>query len=359
VSITLKHYNTFGVDEINAVSGVLADAALGNEPLSGFIAGPPDQRDVPNGGKQVTALEEYWCGIYGSKHAISFNSATSALFAASGAIGLKPGDHIISTPWTMSATVAAPKFYGVTVDFADIEDKTFCINPEIVEKLAQELPRPKAVFAVNLFGHCAQIHVLREICDKYGMFLIEDACQAPRARDTQFFSGTVGDIGIYSLNRHKHINCGEGGIAITDNDKIAKGMRSVRNHGIDPLGLNLRMTEIEAAIALSQAKKIDKHCRHARELGNALSEGLQDLFEVPHIRPLCGHDFYLWVGKPRDTNRELKVPHIKGFIQPLHKIFTGGYDFCPVVERMRETVICFETAKYDVDPGELIEAFRE
>jgi perosamine synthetase len=309
--------------------------------LSGFIAGPPDSRDIPNGGPMVRKLEEEWQLRYGVKHALSFNSATTALMAACKAVGVERGDHVICPPWTMSATPAAAIHCGAVIDFADIEPDTFCIDPERVLDI-MERREVQAVMAVNLFGHPAELEWLKEICGSRGVSLIEDAAQTPLATEDGKRSGTVGDIGVYSLNRHKHIHCGEGGIAVTDDDELAAKMRSVRNHGVDPLGLNLRMTELEAAVAYTQLKDIDRHVNARIKFAHELNEALPI---EPFVRPGCTHDYYMWVVKHDGSGLE-EVPHIKGYIQPLHKIFTGGYADCPVVEEMRNEIICFETCKW-------------
>ena len=344
-------YKSIGEEEKAAVMRVMDSGCL-----SGFVAGPPDVRDQGvNGGPEVQALEEQWKKKYGVKHAITFNSATTALMAACGAAEVRPGDHVICPPWTMSATVAAAKFYGAVIDFADIEEDYFCINPDAVESIKTI---PKAVMAVNLFGQPCDLHRLREYCDKNGSILIEDCAQAPYAWMHDKLAGTIGHIGVYSLNRHKHIHCGEGGVAVTNDDELARKMRSIRNHGIDPLGLNLRMTELQAAIARVQVKNMPFHIGARKRLAKILTDGLREYMDVPKIRWTCTHNYYLWVTKqPLDG---LKVPHIRGYIQPLHKIFTGGEADCPVTERLRETVTCFEICKYNIqDVKPVIGAFRE
>lgn len=323
--------------------------------LSGFVAGPPDSRDIPNGGPKIRELEDAWCDRYNVKHALTFNSATSGLYAACAAADVQHGDHVITTPWTMSATVAAPLALGATVDFADIEDETYCINPDKVRRAHQITHRDygvtKAVIAVNLFGHPAKLSELREICDDNGMILIEDAAQTPLAMEYGRISGTVGDLGVYSLNRHKHIHCGEGGVVVTNSDELAARVRSVRNHGIHPLGLNLRMTELEAAIALVQLNNITEHVNNRRMFGKVMSETLKNVIDVPFARDGCEHDFYMWVAKMDAST--LDVPHIKGYIQPLHNIFMGGQRDCPMVEKMRNEIVCFETCKYDPTADQL------
>jgi len=253
-------------------------------------------------------------------------------------------------------------FAFATIDFADIEEETYCIDPDEVERVWRTTAlyggRTAAVIAVNLFGHPARLSRLREICNERGMFLIEDSAQTPLASDDGMISGAVGDIGVYSLNRHKHIHCGEGGIAVTNDDARAEGMRSVRNHGVLPLGLNLRMTEIEAAIANVQLKNIDKHVGARRSFGWTLSNELGSVMDVPTVRDGCEHDYYFWLAKAKG---KLEIPHIRGYIQPLHRIFIEGQGHCPVVERMREGTIGFETCKYvptDSELDQIIEAFR-
>ena len=356
--IELKPYRWFGEREKAAVMEVMDSGVL-----SAFVAGPPDERGKEvNGGVWVRKLEAAWELRYDVKHAISFNSATSGLLAACKAVNIRPGDHVITTPWTMSATVAAAKYCGAVIDFADIEAETYCIDPsrvvEILERNARDGIVTQAIMAVNLFGHPAEIMRLRSITDYWpGLKLIEDSAQTPLATENGRVAGTVGHIGVYSLNAHKHIQAGEGGIAITDDDDLAMRMRSIRNHGVDPLGLNLRMTELEAAVAFVQLQDIDKHVMRRRLLGDMMTIALRDVIGVPTARQGCQHDYYLWTAKTKKWPDS--VPCIRGYIQPLHRIL-GGIESCPVVERMRESVVCFETCRWDIpDPTRLIEAIRD
>jgi len=203
------------------------------------------------------------------KHTVSMNSATSGLFAAMGAVGIGPGDEVIVPPYTMSATAMAPLIYGGIPVFADIEEKTFGLDPAAVRKAVT--PRTKAIIAVNLFGHPARLDELLEIAKERHLFLVEDNAQGPLAEDQGRYAGTLGHIGVFSLNYHKHIHTGEGGMCVTQDDDLALRLQLIRNHGenaVGPLetsdltnliGFNFRMTEIQAAIGIEQLKSIDEH----------------------------------------------------------------------------------------------------
>ena len=130
---------------------------------------------------------------------------------------------------TMSATVMAPLIYGGIPVFVDIEEDYFCIDLNKVELAINS--KTKAIIAVNLFGHPAELRRLRDLADKNGIYLIEDAAQCPLASENSFYAGTIGHIGVFSLNYHKHIHTGEGGICCTDDDELALRLRAIRNHG--------------------------------------------------------------------------------------------------------------------------------
>src|SRR5262252_8627240 len=247
-------YNSIMLPEAEAVGRVIACW-----PLSGFLGGEL------RGGHWVTALEEAWAERFKVKHAIATNSATSGLFAAAHAVGLGRGDRFICSPLTMSATAAAPALTGASPIFCDVDRMSFILdhveyNPN---------PRVKAVFLTHLFGLAQNEQWWRKWCDDQGtnlapngIKLIVDAAQAPFALDHHVLGGTAAHIGVYSLNVHKHIQCGEGGICVTNDDDLALRIRRFINHGeldgADKVGLNLRMTEVAAAIALTQLRRANE-----------------------------------------------------------------------------------------------------
>lgn len=252
--------NTIGEEEKKAVMEVLESGVL-----SGFRAVPGTDFF---GGPRVLALEEKWANHFGSKHAISFNSLTSGLIAAIGAAGIGPGDEVIVSPFTMSASATCALMYGGVPVFADIDPQTYCMEPKSIEALVT--PRTRAIVVVHIFGFPADMNSIMEIANKHNIVVIEDAAQAPAAKYKGHYVGTLGHIGGFSLNYHKTIHSGEGGIMVTDNDDLALKMQLIRNHGevvVDHLqisdlantfGGNTRMTEIEAAIAFEQLKKLEE-----------------------------------------------------------------------------------------------------
>lgn len=218
----LKPFNTIGSDEIAAAIRV-----VGGGCLSGFLGGEL------RGGHYVRALEDAWCETFGVRHAVACNSATSGLLAACAAVGVKPGDEVITTPFTMSATSAAAALLGARLVYADIEPDYFCLDV-LQTRLARSAI--KAIIVANIFGHPAQISELRTYCDHHGVFLIEDNAQSPFAMESRTqinrprYAGTVGHIGVFSLNCHKHIQTGEGGICVTESNDLARRMRLFINH---------------------------------------------------------------------------------------------------------------------------------
>jgi perosamine synthetase len=251
-------YNTIGEEEKRAVMKVLDS---GN--LSQFLGAW--HKDF-YGGPTVQQFEKDWATAFSSKYAISVNSNTSGLFTAIGACGIKAGDEVIVSPYTMSASALAPVIYGAVPVFADVDYDNFGLNPESVEKCIT--PRTKAILVVHIFGNPAKMDEIMAIAKKHNLYVIEDCAQAPMSTYKGKPVGTIGDIGIFSLNYHKHIHTGEGGVLTTNNDDLAERIYLIRNHGenivetkgvqnaFNTHGFNYRMTEMEAAVGIEQLKKL-------------------------------------------------------------------------------------------------------
>jgi perosamine synthetase len=337
--------NSIGAEEKAAVLRVLESGEL-----SGFVATP---NNMFWGGKEVRALQDAFAQHYGMKHALAFNSATSALHAAAAATGAGPGDEIITSPYTMSATSTTILVTGAVPVFADIEDETFGLDPVSVE--ANITPQTKAIVAVNIFGHAARLGPLRDIATRHKLKLIEDNAQAPGAEYQGRKTGTIGDIGVFSFNRHKVMQSGEGGVLVTNDDQLALKAALVRNHGecvvadmgvtdiVNTVGLNLRMTELEAAIAHEQFKKLPAANEERIRMADRLTRRLSGLpgFTPPVVGKDCRHVYYVYplkydedvTGLPRDLF--VKAINAEGFQ------LRAGYVRPTYLEPVYQQKICF------------------
>lgn len=260
------------------------------------------------GGTTVRACEEHWAARFGAKHALAMNSNTSGLIAAMGAIGVGPGDEVIVTAYSMSASAVAPLFYGATPIFADVEPETFCLDPASIEAVITE--RTKAILVVDLFGLPYDAHAIRALARNHGLKIVEDAAQAPGAMLGNEHAGLLGDIGVFSLNYHKHIHSGEGGILLTNDDELAQRLALIRNHaenvtapmGVTNLhnmiGYNFRMTEIEAAIAIKQLDKLDGLLQERWDRVAYFEEKMAGFegMTMPKVRDGARHAYYQHVG---------------------------------------------------------------
>ncbi|MBN9244819.1 MAG: DegT/DnrJ/EryC1/StrS family aminotransferase [Mesorhizobium sp.] len=403
IATPLPTFNTIGEDEVAAASAVIRTGILSayiGAAGAGFLGGP-----------QVRAFEEKAAAYFNVRHAVAVNSWTSGLIAAVGAVGIEPGDEIITTPWTMVATATAIlHFNGIPV-FADIEPATFNIDPHSVEKLIS--PRTRAIMAVDIFGQSADMRALREIANRHGLRLISDTAQAPGALADNRYAGTLADIGGYSLNYHKHIHSGEGGIVVTDDDRLAERVRLIRNHAeavvqsdapadlCNMIGYNFRLGEIEAAIASAQLGKLAGRVESRQRAADQLNAGLAGLrgLTTPLVAEGNTHVYYVYgmkldperLGVSRErivaALRAEGVPWLASGYQNIHllplfqkKIAYGSKGFpwnqpfvdrdidyshgiCPVAEDLHERTflglnLCMgEYAQADVE--RVIDAFRK
>lgn len=298
IQTTFKRYNPIGVEEVEAAKRVIESGVL-----SQFLGA---WHEDFYGGPKVREFERQCAEYFGVKHAVTVNSWTSGLVAAVGAIGIEPGDEVIVTPWTMSATATAILHWNAIPVFADIDPETFNLDPKSVE--ANITPYTKAIMVADIFGQSADMDELMAIAAKHGLKVISDTAQAPGALYKGRHAGTLADVGGYSLNYHKHIHTGEGGILVTDNDEIAERVQLIRNHaevvvgdkGVTNLsnmiGHNFRLGEIECAIGIEQLKKLDRFVQSRQLLANRLTEGLNGLrgLRTPVVKPGCTHVYYVY-----------------------------------------------------------------
>ena len=292
----ILRYNTIGKEEIKAATKVIK---TGN--LSQFL-GEYDQDFF--GGPKVKEFEENCARYFGVEHAITVNSWSSGLTAAVGAIGIEPGDEVIVPTFTMTATATAVLHWNAIPVFADIETDTFNIDPNSILKNLTKYT--KAIISVDMLGHSANMDPILDIAKKNKLKVISDTAQAIGSYYKGKYSGTLADIGGYSLNYHKLIHTGEGGILVTNDDDLALRLKLIRNHaeavvnGFDiknltnMVGYNFRMGEIEAAIGIEQLKKLDDFVEEKRKWANFLIKELHGLpgLRLPITLPNCSHCFY-------------------------------------------------------------------
>jgi len=312
-------YNTIGKEEKEAVQKILDS---GN--LSQFLG---TWGNDFFGGPAVKRFEEAWCNAIGMPYAVSVNSNTSGLFAAMGACGIQPGDEVIVSPYTMSASAIAPMVYGGIPVFADIDPDSFCMSPKSIE--SKITPYTKAILVVHIFGHPADMDTIMQIAKKNQLKVVEDCAQAPMGKYKGKYVGTIGDIGVFSLNYHKHIHTGEGGVIVTNNKILAEKLQLIRNHGenvveakgetdlANMIGYNYRMTEVEAAIGIEQLKKLpsllEQRLENADFLHHALGS-IPGLSSPPWVEKDSLHTFYV---QPLKYDQQKLEVHRNDFVNAI------------------------------------------
>lgn len=402
IARALEPFRSMGREEEEAAARVVRSGVL-----SAYIGAPGE---MFMGGTQVRSFEEKAADYFGVRHALGVNSWTSGLIAEVGALAIEPGDEIITSPWTMSATAMAILHWNAIPVFADIDPATFNLDPEAVRACITD--RTRAIMAVDIFGQTADVAALRAIADEHGIKLLGDTAQAPGAMYDGTHTGTGYDIGGFSLNYHKHIHCGEGGIIVTNDDHYAARMAMIRNHAesvIKPtdrsqlanmIGYNFRMGEIEAAIASVQLDKLADRVADRQRVAAALDTGLGGLAGLitPAVAPGATHVYYVYgmqldlavLGVTRtavvDALRAEGVSLVGAGYQNIHRLpiftrqcaygtgsfpwslrpdrtFAYGEGTCPVAERLQDEsfvplAVCLHQLP-DADVADIVTAFQK
>ncbi len=295
-------------------------------------------------------FERQFAEWMGAKHAIFVNSGTAALFCALRAANVGPGDEVIVPPFSFMATASSVLHANAIPIFADIEMKTYNLDPQ--EAIKKITPKTKAIIPVHLAGMPADIEPLKEVCEQKGIFLLEDACQSHGAKLNGKFLGTIGNAGCFSFFPSKNMTTGEGGMIVTNDDELAEQCRIIRHHGESSwyvfarLGWHLRPTELSAAVGLAEMKVVKGNIRKRQQAWFYLNENLKDVkgLKVPEVpegaEPSCN-----WWGailKPseiglKDTKEMVNALNRKNaftkilYPEPLYmtRIFQEGDSFIP------------------------------
>jgi UDP-4-amino-4,6-dideoxy-N-acetyl-beta-L-altrosamine transaminase len=263
-------------------------------------------------GPKIEEIENALCKYIRCKYAVAVNSGTSALDIAVQSIGLPEGSEVITTPFTFVATSNAILYNGLKPVFADICSDTFNIDPdEIRKKISRDT---RAIIYVDYAGQPCDIKVIKEIADEFGLYLIEDASHAIGAEYGNEKVGNFADLTIFSFHPVKHITTGEGGAVMTGDEELYERLLLLRNHGIDKdahdrygpdaswaydmkyLGRNYRITDFQAALGISQLKKLDGFIERRSELASMYDGLLSDVDAVrlPVVRGNVKHAWHLY-----------------------------------------------------------------
>ncbi len=308
-------------------------------------------------GPKVAEFEEKFAKWVGAKYGIAVNSGTAALHVALLSCGIGEGDEVITTPFTFIASGNAIAYTGAKPVFADIDLKTYTIDPDSIEELINE--NTKAILPVQLYGQSADMDKINEIAEKHDLIVIEDAAQAHGATYKGKKVGSMGDMACFSFYPTKNMTTSEGGIITTDDEKLAENAKIFRAHGAtvryhhDEIGYNFRMTDISAAIGLAQMNRIDEFNDKRNENAAYLNEGLKDVDGV--VTPYCAdglkHVYHQYTIRVEKGNRDDWVNVINEcgvgtgihypiplYNQPIYKELGFGGD-CPNAELAADNVI--------------------
>lgn len=305
-----------GKEEISAATSIIRKGALTSA--------------ASQGGKHVQIFEKYASSFVKSKYAIAVNSGTAALQAALYALDIKHGDEVLVPSFTFVATANAVVSTGAKPIFVDILKENFTIDPDDLEKKITK--KTRAIIPVHLYGNVANIERLSEISKKYNLPIIEDSAQSLGSMYKRKHAGTFFEMGCYSMYPAKVMTSGEGGFVVTNSKKLCDKLLMIRNHGMvhgydtRVFGLNLRLPEINAAIATVQMKKLPGFLKIRKNNTDLLSKLISDLkIQLPQQRKNENVNWYLYTVTTKKRNSILKKLNEKGigaasyYPTPVHK----------------------------------------
>jgi len=335
--------------------------ALGDEDVSTVADVLRSGRLTQLSGGAVAAFEVAFAAWNGPAHCVATSSGTTAIHTALAALGVGPGDEVIVPAHTFIASATPVLHQRATPVFADVDPNTYCLSPEsVAERIS---PKTKAIVAVHLNGHPADLDALLTLAAPRGITVIEDCAQAHGALYKGRKVGSLGRVGCFSFWEDKIMTTGgEGGAVVTEDDALAARIRRIRHHGEGPmegerayyhleLGYNYRMTSMQAATGLVQLRRLDGYLEARRRNAAYLTEWLPVLgvVEPPAVAPYAVHSYYKYICR---LPSGAPAPDIEGFVRavaaegvpiqrryptplPRQPVF-AGYDGppCPVAERL-------------------------
>jgi perosamine synthetase len=305
-------------------------------------------------GPKVLEFEKQFAEYLGTNHAVAASSGTTAIHLALLAVGIQPGDEVITTPFTFIATATPILFCGATPVFVDIDPKTFNIDPLKIEAAITE--KTKAIIPVHLYGQPAAMDHINEIAEAHELWVIEDACQAHGAEYHGKKVGGLGDCGCFSFYPTKNMTSGEGGMVTTNDSELAEKLTLLRNHGQSKrydyhmVGYNFRMTDLAAAIGIVQLSKLENGTQKRIHNAQRLTEGLEGVVEVPYVTPDVRHVYHQYTIKQnsrdglKDALENAGIGSGIYYPKPLHQFsvfqeyFPDGFSI-PIAEEVAKEVL--------------------
>lgn len=255
-------------------------------------------------GPKIKEFEKKIADFIGTKYAVAVNSGTSGLHLCIRSLDIKEGDEVITTPFSFIASANCILFERAKPVFVDIDKDTLCIDSSKIEE--KITGKTKAILPVHIFGYPCEMQKIMEIAKKYNLAVIEDACEALGSEYKNKKAGTFSDAAVFAFYPNKQITTGEGGIVVTNNEKIAKLCQSMRNQGRDEgdawlshsrLGYNYRMTEISAALGVVQMDRIDDILKKRQEIADLYNSKLNKIegIKIPYVGPDVKISWFVYI----------------------------------------------------------------
>jgi dTDP-4-amino-4,6-dideoxygalactose transaminase len=353
--------DVFDANEFSRYAGGAADNV---EELLRLTSDEANKRELDYwnflGGKKVRRFEADFAEKFEAKYAIAVNSATTAISVALASAGVGPGDEVIVTALSFTATASAILMFGSIPKFIDVDASTFCMDPNLIEKAITN--KTKAIVIVHLLGNSADMDAISEIAKKYKLLIIEDNAQGPLVKYKGRYAGTLGDLGVFSFQETKNMMTGEGSRILTDNVAYARKCRLIRNHGETVaddtyprndliVGYNFRMTEMTAALGVEQLKRLEENNQHRNKNAIYLRKHLSGLTALtqPYIPEYSDYQCHIYAllydekktGVSRtvivDAIRKEGIPVGTGYVRLLYQnpiflkksaLAETGFPFC-------------------------------
>lgn len=287
-------------------------------------------------GDRVVAFEQNFAKYCGSRAGVGVNSGTDAIVLGLKALGIGPGDEVLTVPNTAVPTVSAIRAAGATPVFVDIDERTYLMD--LTQVPARLTPRTKAIVPVHLYGQCVDMEPLMELARARGIAVLEDCAQSHGALCRSRMSGAIGDVGAFSFYPTKVLGAyGDGGLCVTDSPEVEARLRRLRMYGMEGSyyshveGYNSRLDEIQAAILDVKLRYLDAAIERRRRIARLYDEGLRGLVTTPALGAATTHVYYLYVVRHPDRDRLMKALTDRGigigihFPVPIHLM--DGYRF--------------------------------